>query len=130
MNNADQPAFPLHPQIEGGTGLDYLGISKREYFAAHAPNEIPDWFTHTPIGELPKLPSWQDIPDEKDKEAIRSWVCDPCWDLPDELMWFQLKFREVEKEREQWSKDDQAERYFQWRSHYADTILNHLQNNQ
>jgi hypothetical protein len=36
MSKANQPAFPLHPQIEGPHGLDYLGMSLRTYLAGQA----------------------------------------------------------------------------------------------
>jgi len=35
---ADRPAFPIPGSV------DRLGLTRREWFAAHAPEEIPTWF--------------------------------------------------------------------------------------
>jgi hypothetical protein len=127
MSKANEPAFPAI-NFNHGSGqmeLQYPGISKREYFAARAP-KIPDWFTYTPTGELPILPSWQDLPEGEHKEIIREWQCDPIYDLPEELMWFQKKLEAAVKERDDWHNEQYAERFFQWRVFYADRMLQQL----
>lgn len=40
LDNRDMPAFPV-PERDG----EYIGLTKWEYFAAHAP-EVPDWFPY------------------------------------------------------------------------------------
>lgn len=42
MKNADQPIYPQTREEAAGIA-SYMGLAKREYFAAHAP-EVPEWF--------------------------------------------------------------------------------------
>jgi len=49
-NFARQQAFPV-PLLESDPGM-----SLRQYFAARAPHEIPEWFEPTPPREMPLAP--------------------------------------------------------------------------
>ena len=68
----------------------------RDWFAAHAPVEIPEWFVHTKAPDEPEMP---DIlcpsSEQKEYEII--------YDI--------------------WNRLDLKERYFQWRFYYADQML-------
>lgn len=132
MKNADQPIYPqtreeavhfagCNPTI----GIaSYMGLTKREYFAAHAP-EVPDWFEHK-TAPFPKEPkSWIDMaPDDPFKEEARQWYQDRSYDIAsEELQWFQQAWENFWEERHIWNKQDKANRYFQWRYYYADMML-------
>lgn len=97
----------------------------RDYLAAHAPAEIPDWFSHVePPKDYPPAPRWMDAPKEH-HELLRSWLNDGCFDLPDELRWFQDEMTAHRTGRDAWHKQNDAARYFQWRYAYADAMLAH-----
>lgn len=103
---------------------DQPGMSLRDYFAAHAPTDIPDWFKHRePVKYYPDCPHWSTLPNEDHREIARSWIDDPCYDLPDELRWFQEKFEAYQDAAIAWREQDALERYIQWRWHYADAML-------
>lgn len=112
-------AFP-HPD-------GYEGMSLREYFAAHAPTEIPAWFHYTkPPKDFPKHPSLDEIStDENDphRREVDSWLQDPIYDLPEELQWFANKVKAHYDGKECWEQAAQRARYFQWRWAYADAMI-------
>jgi hypothetical protein len=92
---ADAPAFPVCiPEDQAST--TYFGMTRREYYAAHAPAEIPKWFTPS-LDELGSKPEAKWIPDtEEGGEKIANW-----------------------DERNDWEIKAEIERYFQWREYYA-----------
>lgn len=51
MKNKDIPAYPTENDNKVNAGMLLL-----DYFAAHAPNKVPDWFKHVPIADKPKRP--------------------------------------------------------------------------
>lgn len=89
---------------------DSNGMSLRDYFAAHAPRKIPDWFEPklTPLPE--RDPCWE-------------W-CEGCKSDSDceggkhckELIEFNQHTARIRKLQ-------QVERYSKWRWHYADLML-------
>jgi hypothetical protein len=124
MQNLNQPAFPPNA---GWEHSEAKGLSKREWFAAHAPIEIPNWFTHVPPEKkLTRRPIWLDIDNEQDRETCRHWL-DGEYDLPEHLKWFSDQFSKAYDEEQQWNIENESERYFQWRVHYADIMLHELQ---
>lgn len=94
MNNsnvklANTPAFPI--AIAAGESIAYLGITRWEYYAAHAPVEIPEWFN-------------------RDVKKLRR-------PIPEYL----LPGSSAAEYHEQKTKADSGleERFFQWREYYA-----------
>lgn len=122
----EQTGGPAHPVPPGEAGM-----TLRDYFAANAPAEVPDWFEHRkPPRDFPEMPRWFEVfGDEKDKRVARDWLDDPCFDLADHVSDPERGRRfagEVTASREgyaAWSLRDKAERYFQWRWHYAAAML-------
>jgi hypothetical protein len=54
--------------------------SLRDYFAAHAPAEIPEWFRHTsPNQTFPPMPDYLEL-DECHRKVALDWQRDPCFD--------------------------------------------------
>ena len=118
------------------TDLPMQDMLVRDYFAAHAPTEVPDWFKHPDQAEVPELLSnaaaLQQVPElaecsQEDKRRLREWMLDPHYDIEQPLMAigaraFQLK-DEVRIEREAAIAFNRAARWFAWRWHYADVML-------
>jgi hypothetical protein len=102
------------------------GLSKMEYFVNHAPNEIPQWFKHKPTPAIEKPPSWQTLSIEEDREIARQWFADAIFDLPEHLKWFQDKWADYYEKYNEWQNQNNIERYFQWRTFYADRMIAEL----
>lgn len=98
-------------------------LTLRDYFAVHAPDDIPGWFEATlSPATMPPMPRWQDL-DKVHQNTALSWINDGCFDLPNELEWFG---KQVIRHREAHVQESQRRmhaRYFQWRWHYADRML-------
>lgn len=93
-------------------------FSKSEFFAAHAPEEIPDWFEcqEIPRPPYPKFPEL--TPEQSDK--VNKWKCDPCYDLEDEfLKYVQTKYEAYYQQLKKVEKENVKIRYFQWRKYYG-----------
>lgn len=136
MDNKNLPAFPVecsyreNGEIKGvqtgdTTGFE-TGLTKREYFAATAPDNIPYWFVHTPVAETPQTPNWADIENKEDKMACRDWVREGTYGLPDHLKWFSDQFEKAVKDRKAAELKNEEARYFQWRKYYAEQMLAEL----
>lgn len=115
-------AFP-HP--EGSAGM-----SLREYFAAHAPDDIPEWFTHIkPEQDFPPMPDLSEIstdPKDPHRKLALDWQRDPCFDLWDqvpELKWYADEVIAHREGRSAWEDANRRARYFQWRYAYADGMI-------
>jgi len=97
--------------------------TRRDYFAAHAPAEIPSWFAHEqPKRDLPPMPDYRKL-DPAHQDIALDWQRDGCFDLPEEIAWFG---KEVEAHREakaDWDDANYAARFFQWRWYYADMMI-------
>lgn len=97
--------------------------STRDYFAAHAPDQIPVWFVHKePKREYPPMPDYLKL-DETHQQTALSWQRDGCFDLPEEIAWFGEKVTAHRKGKADWEDANYAARYFQWRFYYADMMI-------
>lgn len=125
MKNTDQPAFPEVLTTDSGNIKTVGGLSKREYFAAHAP-EMPEWFTRGIKLEPYKgvqPPRWQDQPEPFQEEA-RLWQQGE-WNekISEELEDFRKSVHEYHAEL---TAHDIRQRTIQlraWRYYYADIML-------
>lgn len=130
MNRDDAgPAFPF---VYDDTKNYEEGMSLRDYFAAHAPNEIPNWF-HGERDPAPDVPDVK-VPDEFANE-FSDWRRGPVFDLTDSM---QLKYgkeaadiaevyesawQDFWEKYDSWKHVAKLQRYFQWRWHYADMMI-------
>ena len=104
----------------------YYGLTKREYFAAMA-GDPPSWFVHEPLPKnIKPIPDWENVMHEEDKKIVIDWLHDGIYDLPDHLQWFQDAHAKYDQELNDWSKRNAISRYFQWKTFYADNLLNQL----
>jgi hypothetical protein len=107
------------------------GMSLRDYFAARAPAAIPKWFVHRkPPRDFPELPRWFEFFDgEADRKSARLWLDGGDFDLaeqvtdPDRGRAFAGQVVASREGYAAWKAADVAERYFQWRWHYAAAML-------
>ena len=127
------PAYPNVEISESGetcTHSDYRGLSKREIGAFMAPNEIPDWFQCSYSIGAPKAPkSWADFSDDEPfKFELKKWHHGGCYDLPEELQWYQQGWDKYHEDVAAYEKLKAMERYFQWRIFFSENLLTQLQN--
>lgn len=117
--NPDDPAFPIESNDLASVKL---GLTIRQHYANSAPNEIPDWFVHVQSSDKPTMPGYDKEPELFQKE-IQDWLRDPCYDLPEELQWFQKRVEQYNDNYSAWILQEKKQRYFQWRLFYADNLI-------
>lgn len=98
-------------------------MNRKDYFAAHAPDVIPDWFRHDQPPTTKQPTGWMNLQMEDDKEMAKNWVSDPIYDLPEHLQWFQREHEAYWVEKKKWEIDNQSARFFQWRKYYAEMMV-------
>lgn len=119
------PAFPG----PSNTGFQ-IGMTKLEYAAIHAPEEIPSWFKHKePDEKFPPHPN--DVvklehQTEKHLYNIRNWLHDGCYDLDPEYKYIEEAQTAHMEAKNAWSKENNIQRYFQWKIFFAETLLKTL----
>lgn len=127
-----QLAFP----VQGGKGPECNGMLLMDYFAAHAPTEIPSWFQHPDEFPVPKPMSPRDavaslanaeLLSEADKGLICASVDDAMILLSDRLAPYagaaEKAVEESWKAIENARRANEGARYFAWRWHYALTMI-------
>lgn len=124
------PFYPTKPVVfrdDPSQQLECTGLGLLEYFAAHAPAEIPVWFE----GVAPDFEGEEDPRGSEAYEAlsdvdiseISNWLQDDFLDLPAHLSWFENQLIQHRQDCKDHAKDCQIERYFQWRKYYAEQML-------
>ncbi len=120
------PADPCHCDGEpvGGTHAD-AGMMLADYFAAHAPGVVPDWFVHRWTPQEPRPTVDHLSPD--DQRRARAWLHDPIYDLSDDpesdLYKYQQAIEAWRSASMEHERMDAAVRFFQWRWYYANMML-------
>lgn len=131
MSDKHSPAFPTitWDQLLSGQFAqvtENIGVTKLEFFACNAPNEIPGWFKHTPPDiDVAIRPDCAGMA-QKDIDVIRCWhdSDDVLGEsLPDHLKWYAVQFTLHIQEQAEYNEIDRKERYFQWRRYYAEQLL-------
>lgn len=128
---ASYPAFPTTPVRAEGGKMDpdcYSGLSTREYYAAHAPLEIPEWFDwHEPAAPIQADTTPLDIEARSIlngwKNKINCGFVASIEELPTELQSYGAAHLEYLEAIRAHSRECPAGRYFAWRWHYADMML-------
>jgi len=117
------PAFPQNDAAVNRINNE-AGMTLRDWFATHAPAQIPEWFKHATVSwEIPPHPDYTKLEKPEHQELARQWQQDPCFDLPAELSWYGDKVNEHLAAKSQRKDADAAARMIQWRWHYADMML-------
>lgn len=115
-----RPAFPV-PGLQNDETFN--GMCMRDYFAAHAPDQIPEWFTgpKSPI-VIPPMPSTDSL-SEADAKTARGWLHGDIEDLPDHLLFYGEAVVARGVAIEQKKADENVRRYFAWRWYYAGMMI-------
>lgn len=125
MSEKNYDPFGIN-QATGTVELVAEEANSLNFFAAHAPDEIPGWFEHAP----PPEPAYNNVNilhlSVENQRYLNSWKNDPCWDLEDEFSWYQDAINANIELMGGWLKKDQGERYFQWRVFYAKKMVEYL----
>lgn len=107
-----------------------------EVFAAQAPTDIPEWFGNGEEEPLPTVPDpeyalrqvlgYEELP-AVDQAMLLEWMRDGTWDLADRLKPFGQAARDIVNQfitrRRTARVDRESGRYFRWRWHYAQRMM-------
>ena len=104
-------AFPITLKVSDDQ-IGILGLTKREYFAAHAPKRVPFWFVPT----MPPRPALAG------KERN---IFDDDQDTPEMMKEYAL-YEESVKLRNEWQQECNRQLVIQWPRYYADALLDAL----
>lgn len=112
-----------------------MNITAREYFAAHAPTDIPDWFPapQEPVVRIPDRlsmaqadPRYGNLSNEG-KERLRQWLRDGCYDLPGAAGELgeavNVRHAELLAQAQEADRERARRRFIGWRWTYADMML-------
>lgn len=123
ITRADDTAMPfLLPRGEDDFST---GLTKREIFSKDAPDTVPYWFVHN-SSDKPVEPKSPYTLTAKQSEIIAGCIKDPCWSLPQDLSFFEKLMNDYNNSLSEWERKDAEERYFQWRTYYADKLIEQL----
>jgi hypothetical protein len=99
-------------------------ITLLDYFAAHAPHEIPYWFKpSTPEYDGPAFPKIPEGIPEEDRKMLESWINDDCFDLEGEYAWFQDAVKAYHQARKDYDHLCKTAAYYEWRWEYAQSMM-------
>lgn len=138
-SNVNDPAFPL-PLAIGNDGIELSGepgLSKYEYFAAHAPAEPQPWFEPAMAMLRPKHPSPSDprysLSDRSTDDVnllklADDWTRDPIYDLCEVnddpgLAAFERDYVAASKAQCDYDRDYKMQRYIQWPWAWAVAVI-------
>lgn len=132
-------AFPFHfSETLGIGGTLHFGITIEEFFAAQAPDNIPDWFIHSmeeygprpvrafnPHAHFSTNPlfvrhwsdeenEWADIPENISSDVLQK--------QKEIILAYYDHWHQTNNAADQWEKQNILERYFQWRAFYGVTM--------
>jgi hypothetical protein len=111
-------------------------MTLRDWFATHAPTEIPKWFQWAgqPVPDVPiaglalQQVNGFDSLSYSQKQTLRAWVRDPAFALEDDIADIGDAAAEIRRQaeltRERILRENDAGRYYAWRWAYADAMLN------
>lgn len=116
--NEERPAFAVLDNP------NYWGLTKWEYFLAHAP-EVPEWFQHKETCPIDPPLYWDQRTDlsEEDKKELRDWHHDPIYDLPEKFSHYQNEIEEHSVKMTEWRNGCAVRKFFAWRVYYADSMI-------
>lgn len=148
MRLQEEPAFPFDVEVPAGsrwpdgsteeklTRHVAFGMTLRDWFATHAPTDIPDWF---PWPQEPAIvnvadrwsiaqadPRWKTLSLEN-RGRLHDWLRDGCYDLDGAIAAIghdvEDKHRKLRAQADEVANERQRRRYIGWRWTYADMML-------
>lgn len=97
----------------------------REFFAAHAPQQIPDWFKGERSGDLPSVPDaplgWGAAKSAEFLE-LKEGRLERAASSPEVMAFFDI-WRVARDAQAAWRDRQREKKYFAWRWHYADQMM-------
>jgi hypothetical protein len=96
----------------------------RQYYAAHAPAEVPRWFKVKPSRPQPAIPSCGHLTRNEYEEfenLRRGAIVESSASL--RAIGHFREFNKVVEERQQWQDEQDEIEFFAWRWHYADMMI-------
>lgn len=123
-------AFAAHAMVNEDIAIIQDGMTLRDYYAAHAPSEIPEWFeTEIDLPELKQPKAWWDYEEGDLKKKLEGWHKDPIFDFTEEdgqeAMEYQKKWDKYRSDRSELRRVKKSIEYIKWRYAYADLMLVH-----
>ncbi len=100
------------------------GATMRDYFAALAPKEIPEWFVHEFNEPRPAiLRPEEHLSEEHRKQysGLGEWLDRD--EVAPEVLAYTDADKKRDDEREEWFRQKEQSRYLTWRWAYADAML-------
>lgn len=132
IDTSGKPVFPRDGTPEGRARSQQAKaappvadpVTRREYFAAHAP-DVPKWYSHTPTAPKPDTLSPERHLQGEDLEQFRQWHEGKVQfeALPQKVHTFMLKAQEMKKIQDAWVVMQQRAKFFAWRWFYADMMI-------
>lgn len=117
------------------SGTDIEDISLATYFAARAPEKVPQWYVRLYPPEEDEHPKNVEIPSPDDAERIvgrrlthserleiLQWVDDGSWDLDGDLAAFQAKHEAAHRNQADAAARYQRDLFFAWRLYYGEMM--------
>jgi hypothetical protein len=95
----------------------------REFFAAHAPEQVPAWFQFVPTEPMPAIPGFQHLT----ATQMEQWRGLGDYLEPDQVDPIVVEFAKEQKAAQEaqaaWRTQREVAAYFAWRWCYADNML-------
>jgi hypothetical protein len=97
-------------------------MTMRDYFIAHAPADIPNWFNPV-MRPCPAVPSHTQIADDATRQdVVIAMDCGTDPETPAGQAWIEQR-NEAATAQEAWQHEFRRERYLQWPAAWADLML-------
>lgn len=98
----------------------FAGMTRREWFMAHAPVEPPEWFNPV-MRDCPAVPSIHSITDPSLRAGVEAyWESET--DDPEAIAWIEAE-KAAGLAQAQWQIDFRRELSLQWPGYWADEML-------
>lgn len=101
------------------------GMTLRDYFIAHAPAEVPEWFHATMTWECPAVPSMDHIEDRELRKAVKDHHYSDLGTLDAEgavREWYEQRDA-AEKAQAAWQAEFRRECTLQWPIYWATEMV-------
>ncbi len=132
-------AFPMPVSFREDVGRiieSHPGMTLAEFFAAHAPTEIPEWFqTPNLVLRGPRPQPADYFPSEEAQRLARDWTRDPIYELQEALDERNLTGATTTfcQDMNAWwaegvevDRKNQQTRYFAWRRFYGEQMAEEM----
>lgn len=126
------PAFP-QPLLKSGDRVNsphqwgWGGMTRRAYFAAHAPHDIPAWFEPyiRPAPQPPDVDVLFPFLSDQDRRLLHEWRAgELVFPLPRHLALYEEAYGEYTEDLERWRLERNRAHTAQWPWAWADLVLN------